>query len=478
MYLILVKYFYYFYYLKKDKKFKFFILVDLMFYLMKRYFYLLKMKKRFGKKKKFFVKELDRMKEYPIKWTKIYSLNLDYYSKRHHLITEQLNKFNDFIIEFMPTQLVPLGNRKKFYNLINKKYKRFFLLLKKKLNKKFVFHYLILMFRKLKDLFIKSDPITSKEKFIYELFSTLIFESKYSSLLQTYKQQNKNENMNKNKLMSFFNLISFFLYRIDFFLLKTLSYISLSDIRMMIFEGQVVINNLPVSTMYYRLNKYDLVELPNRILSRNKRFYVFALQLHFTLINNYPHIKVLQELKHRYYVELSKKINKSNANSLYLKQIKKSVIRMKMNSYVDLIDQVHNFFFNLKDRKYNSFYTFDTLNNYKESYNIEYEFPFYLKKRRLNLFLYTSSVLLGNISFTLSNKEKNTSIQKNIKNGIPLINYIDMYNYFYKFKQLYYYTHANRIIVSPMLIEKVSVEQRKLIYYYSLFFNVNLLEVI
>ena len=124
MYLILVKYFYYFYFLKKNKKFKFFILVDLIFFLMKKYYKLLILKKKINKYKNIINKNAKRKNE---TMKQVYFIN-----KLDSFITNKISSFNDFIINFLPTQLLPMGNRKKFYNLLNKKFKRFFILIKKK----------------------------------------------------------------------------------------------------------------------------------------------------------------------------------------------------------------------------------------------------------------------------------------------------------------------------------------------------------
>ena len=76
------------------------------------------------------------------------------------------------------------------------------------------------MFRKIKFLFVKSDPFLNKKNFLFDFFSTLSLESKYSSLLQYYKQHNKKDSLVKNKFLSFFNLISFFLIELIFFYLN------------------------------------------------------------------------------------------------------------------------------------------------------------------------------------------------------------------------------------------------------------------
>src|SRR6478735_297976 len=201
MYLILIKYFYYFYYLKKNKKFKFFILVDLIFFLMKRYFKLLILRKKLIKYKNILKKSFSKIQLNLKKNNEDYKSSillkigkqLYLLNKLDSLLKIKLNGFNDFIIHFLPTQLLPLGNRKKFYNLINKKFKRFFILIKKKLNKKFFFFYLVQMFRKIKFLFIKSDAFLNKKTFLFDFFSNLILESKYSSLLQYYRQHNKKD---------------------------------------------------------------------------------------------------------------------------------------------------------------------------------------------------------------------------------------------------------------------------------------------
>ena len=308
MYLILVKYFYYFYFLKKNKKFKFFVLVDLIFFLMKKYFKLLVLKKKLIKYKNILRKSIFKMnlqledKVKPSIYSKI-TRQIYLLDKLDLFLKNKLLGFNTFIINFLPTQLLPLGNRKKFYNLINKKFKRFFILIKKKLNKKFFFFYLVRMFRKIKFLFIKSDAFLNKKNFLFDFFSVLSLESKYQSLLQFYRQHNKKDSFLKNKFLSFFNLIYFFLYRIDFFSFKFLSFFSLSYVRNVIFNIGVEVNNKLIKTTYYFLNKYDLLKLPSFFISTQRKLYIFCIKFYFDFINKYCY-KKFNNIKSIYYNEL------------------------------------------------------------------------------------------------------------------------------------------------------------------------------
>ena len=370
MYLILVKYFYYFYYLKKNKKFKFFILIDLIFFLMKKYFRLLMLRKRLLKYKNL----IKRTSNLSISIKKINLL-----SKLDLFLQNKINEYNDFIINFLPIQLLPLGNRKRFYNLINKKFKRFFLLIKKKLNKKFFFFYLVQLFRKIKFLFLKSDAFLNKKTFLFDFFSILSLESNYFKLIQVYKQNIKKDTFLKNRFLSFFNMIYFFLYRLDYYLFKSFSFINLNDIRNIIFKLGIYVNNKKIQTIHYFLNKYDLVELPisSSFFNGFSNKYIFLLQRYFSFISSYSYKKQL-DIKKNYYLALYKKILKLDSNFLYL--FRKKIKCFNSSEYLVFLDQLYSFFFKIK--KFKSIYNFDNLNNGKNIYKLEYQFPFFLKKKK------------------------------------------------------------------------------------------------
>jgi hypothetical protein len=484
MYLILIKYFYYFYYLKKNKKFKFFILLDLIFFLMKKYFKLLFLKKKLVKYKNILRRSiiqienkfnLNKITKEPVVMLKlikqIYLLNkLDLFLKNRIL------GYNDFIINFLPTQLLPLGNRKKFYNLINKKLKRFFIKIKKKLNKKFFFYFMVQLFRKIKFLFVQSDPFLNKKNFLFDFFSNLSFESKYGTLLQYYRQHNKKDSLLKNRFVSFFNLISFFIYRIDFFLFKLLSFFSLSDIRNIIFKTGIYVNNKLIKTMHCFLRKYDLVKLPSFFIINYKKLYIFCLKLYFDFINKYS-FKHLNNIKLKYYIELFKYATKKYSNTFYLSQknvVLNSLKKIK-HSYLDLMEEIFYFFFKLKNKKFNTIYNFDSLNEYKGNYKIEFEFPFSLKQKKKDLFFNANVNNLGNISYTLrytSQLNKN-----NLFNLSYLSNFINLYFFLSKYKLFYYYTNTNKVIVSPTVLNLLIKEQKRLFYYFSILYHINFLKL-
>jgi len=486
MYLILIKYFYYFYYLKKNKKFKFFILLDLIFFLMKKYFKLLILKKKLIKYKNILKRSLSKLNvqvkknlinEKPFLFFKI-AKQLYLLNKLDGLLKNKVNDFNEFIITFLPTQLLPLGNRKKFYNLINKKFKRFFILIKKKLNKKFFFYYLVQMFRKIKFLFVKSDPFLNKKNFLFDFFSTLSLESKYSSLLQYYKQHNKKDSLVKNKFLSFFNLISFFLYRVDFFLFKLLSFFSISNIRDMIFKIGITINNKLVKTTHYFLNKYDLIKLPSFFISSFKKLYIFCLKYYFDFITKYSY-KNINNIKGKYYTELYKQaIKVKETNRTYITQIKNQLAfsNKVLVDYIDLMENIFYFFFKERNNKFNSFYNFDILNNYKGNYNVEFQFPFFLKQKKKDLFFNNNINYLGNVSYIINST---SSIKKsNLFNMSYLNNFMNLYFFLFKYKLFYYYSNNNKFLVSPNIVNTLFKEQKKLFYYFSILYHVNFIKLI
>lgn len=482
MYLILIKYFYYFYFLKKNKKFKFFILIDLIFFLMKKYFKLLLLKKKLIKYKNILKKSLSKihlqlkknvLSDKPSVLLKI-GKQLYLLSKLDSLLKIKLSGFNDFIIHFLPTQLLPLGNRKKFYNLINKKFKRFFILIKKKLNKKFFFFYLVQMFRKIKFLFIKSDAFLNKKTFLFDFFSNLILEAKYSSLLQYYRQHNKKDSLLKNKFLSFFNLMSFFLYRVDYFLFKLLSFFSLSYIRSVVFNYGVLVNNKLVNTTNYFLGKYDLVKLPTFISSSYRKLYVFCIKFYFDFVNKYSY-KCMSSVKHKYYLELYKVASSiSTQEYSYISQLKYTNKNIMFDDYLTLMENLFYFFF--KDKKLNDKYNFDLLNRYKENFNVEFKFPFFLNKKKKDLFFNSNVNYLNNVSFRLN--LTSNSKKSNIFNFSYLNNFIYLYFFLAKYKMLYYYSYSNKIVVSPMIVSSLLKEQKKLFYYFSILYHINLTKLI
>jgi len=485
MYLILIKYFYYFYYLKKNKKFKFFILLDLIFFLMKKYFNILIIKKKILKYKNIFFKQLTLLQQelkkknnsltFKQNNTLFLSTLKQFYilTQVEPLVLKKLSSFNEFIISFLPTQLLPLGNRKKFYNLLNKKFKRFFILIKKKLNKKFFFYYLVQLFRKLKFLFVKSDPFLNKKQFLFDFFSLISLESSYSSLLQYYRQHNKKDALLKNKFLSFFNLISFYVYRIDFFLFKFCSFFPLSQIRTFIFNKGIIVNNHKIQTTHYFLNKYDLVKIDNFFYSGITYLYVFYLKNYFSFLSKYVY-KISNDVKKKYYIALFK-IVKSNSFTVsnYLTSIiiNKNSFN-KQNSYTDLMENIFYFFFT----NHNNEYTFDRLNNYKGNYKIEYEFPFFLKQKKKDLFFNTKPMYLNNVYYSYT---KSSCCNKlNTHNISYLNNFTFLYFFLFKYKTFYYYTYNNKMIVSPFILNKILVEQKKLFYYFTLVYNINFLKLI
>jgi hypothetical protein len=482
MYLILIKYFYYFYFLKKNKKFKFFILIDLIFFLMKKYFKLLLLKKKLIKYKNILKKSLSKinlqlkknmLEEKPSIFFKI-GKQLYLINKLDSLLKIKLNGFNDFIIHFLPTQLLPLGNRKKFYNLINKKFKRFFILIKKKLNKKFFFFYLVQMFRKIKFLFIKSDAFLNKKTFLFDFFSNLILEAKYSSLLQSYRQHNKKDSFLKNKFLSFFNLMSFFLYRVDYFLFKLLSFFSLSYIRNVVFNYGVLVNNKLVNTTNYFLSKYDLIKLPSFISSYYRKLYIFCIKFYFDFINKYSY-KSINNIKHKYYFELYKVASVLLVdNAKYISQIKNNIKEIIFDDYLLLMENIFYFFF--KDKRLNDKYNFDVLNRYKENFNVEFKFPFFLNQKKKDLFLNSNVNYLNNISFKIN--ATSNSKKDNIFNFSYLNNFIYLYFFLSKYKILYFYSRNNKILVSPFIVSSLLKEQKKLFYYFSILYHINLTKLI
>lgn len=430
---------------------------------MQKYFRLLVLRKKLLKYKNLLRK---------IKDERVNKQRLSYLTTLDVFIKNKLSEYNEFIINFLPSQLLPMGNRKKFYNLINKKFKRFFLIIKKKLNKKFFFYYLVQLFRKIKFLFVKSDAFLNKKTFLFDFFSILSLETKYSSLLQVYKQYVKKDNFLKNRFLSFFNMVSFFLYRIDYYLSKLFNFISIIKIRDFIFKYGVLINNKKIQTIHLFLSKYDLIKLPSYFFYGISNFYIFSLKRYFDFMSNVSYKKQIN-IKHLYYVVLFKTIKNKVINGVYLSIIHERKDKLK-TSYTSLLDDIFSFFF--KKKNFSSFYNFDSLNDLKDQYKIQYQFPFFLNKKKKDLFLNIKPVNIGNVSYVI--RQTSQESKSNLFNFININNFIDLYFFFFKYRMLYYYSKQNKFIVSPKVISRLVEEQKKLFYYFTIFFNINVTQFI
>jgi hypothetical protein len=139
------------------------------------------------------------------------------------------------------------------------------------------------------------------------------------------------------------------------------------------------------------------------------------------------------------------------------------------------MEEIFYFFFKLKNKKFNTIYNFDSLNEYKGNYKIEFEFPFSLKQKKKDLFFNANVNNLGNISYTLrytSQLNKN-----NLFNLSYLSNFINLYFFLSKYKLFYYYTNTNKVIVSPTVLNLLIKEQKRLFYYFSILYHINFLKL-
>jgi len=328
---------------------------------------------------------------------------------------------------------------------------------------------LVQLFRKIKFLFVKSDAFLNKKNFLFDFFSVLSLESKYISLLQIYKQHIKKDNFVRNRFLSFFNMISFFLYRIDYYLFKSLSFISLVEVRNFVFKHGIIVNNVKVQTINFFLCKYDLVKLPVIFTSAFENKFIFALKYYFNFISTYSYKKYVN-IKKIYYIALYSLVKKATLNGLYLTTLKKK-INVIYSSYIFLLDDLFSFFLKQKKSSFVSLYNFDTLNNLKDQYKIEYQFPFFLNMKKKDLFFNTNVRYLGNVSYFL--KRTIQKKQSNLFNLTNVANYLDLFFYFFKFKILFYYIRNNKLVVSPNIIIRLVEEQKKLFYYFSILFHIN-----
>ena len=236
-------------------------------------------------------------------------------------------------------------------------------------------------------------------------------------------------------------------------------------IRKNIYFFGIFINNKKIDSINYFLTKYDFIILPDHFLVAMKKMYIFSLQYFFSYGNSYNY-KLNNKTKKYYYLELFKKIKLSSNNLLYLKKANFKKKQITFTTYINLLDQIFNYFFSLK----NANYSFDLLTNYKNSYKIEYQFPFFLKKKKRELFFNTKSSYLSNVTISFATP-KNGNSRFSFLN---LTNFISLFFFLYRVKHLYYYSNNNKLIVSPIFIDKLLKEQKKMFYYFCLFFHINI----
>ncbi len=268
--------------------------------------------------------------------------------------------------------------------------------------------------------------------------------------------------------------MSFFLYRIDYFLFKLLSFFSLSYIRSVVFNYGVLVNNKLVNTTNYFLSKYDLIKLPTFISSSYRKLYIFCIKFYFDFINKYSY-KFINNVKHKYYLELYKVAAGLSVDSIsYLSQVKHVTSRLVLDDYLSLMENLFYFFF--KDKKLSDKYNFDLLNRYKENFNVEFKFPFFLNQKKKDLFFNNNVNYLNNISFKINNTLN--SKKDNIFNFSYLNNFIYLYFFLAKYKILYFYSRNNKILVSPLIVSSLLKEQKKLFYYFSILYHINLTKLI
>jgi len=263
------------------------------------------------------------------------------------------------------------------------------------------------------------------------------------------------------------------IFFIDFFLFKFYSFFSLSKIRTFIFNHGILVNNKLIQTTHYFLNKYDLLKIDDFFYNGVKSLYVFYLQNYFSFLNKYVY-KISNDVKKKYYIALFKLIKfNSLEKEIYLTNITSNKDNLyNKNIYPDLIESIFSFFFINKNNEY----TFDRLNNYKGNYKIEYQFPFFLKQKKKDLFFNTKPIYLNNISY--SYKPSISSNKLNTHNISYLNNFTFLYFFLFKYKTFYYYTYNNKVIISPIILKKILLEQKKLFYYFTLVYNINFLKLI
>ena len=70
------------------------------------------------------------------------------------------------------------------------------------------------------------------------------------------------------------------------------------------------------------------------------------------------------------------------------------------------------------------------------------------------------------------------SKKDNIFNFSYLNNFIYLYFFLSKYKIVYFYTRDNKILVSPFIVSSLLKEQKKLFYYFSILYHINLTKLI
>ena len=278
----------------------------------------------------------------------------------------------------IPQQFLSLESRKKLYYFFQKRIKKFFFLIRKNFNKKFFFHYFIFMFRRMKSLFFQTDlfkPINTFNWISYFFFNT-DFDSLWKSSKRSQFLLKKQE---KNNWLSFLKLIQIYLFRLDFFLSKIFSFLSISQVRFLINSSYFFINGKILNHIQFFLSNFDFIEVHNGLENTFSQWSIFSLRLHFNRLLNFSHYNYVF-VKKIYYEKLFFFIKKWIYNSLNINFL------LFNESYKFYIFQEWNVQFSYKWKSldffkdFNFFKTDDTHSIFKELFSFLYHYYSFLKR--------------------------------------------------------------------------------------------------
>jgi len=422
-----------------------------------------------------------------------------------------------FITTTIPNTFVSVGNRKELYKLFTKKHRWFFNMGKKYTDKVTFLNLMVDFFDKIKELFFHTEAFSETNGLFPELFSHLFLETPYDKLIQVYKHEKPSlhHKRDRNKYSYFFNIMSFFLQRVDFFLLKFLSIFNLDDIRKQVYKNGISINGALCTSYNSFLKKYDIIKLPSALQIPFNNLYIMAIKIYLDFSNTHTvstnlgkrkYLLSLYKMYHQY--KKSKQVIKGKRIKHYYLRLVHRKVYLKgrekyslFNYYATLAKDQYSMF---KKNKYlftgydifmSDLYTFFnagkyektiTASNYYDSdkynaqvatYGNEVKFPFYTTRifsaTEPTIFKKNSSILntksLGNIS--ISYRLTLISLLKSTMNLIPLTNYLNVFFYLYNYPLVYYYVYKNKIIVSPKIINAMLYEKKKLFSFFSVMFE-------
>jgi hypothetical protein len=397
--------------------------------------------------KYFFFKKSDEFKsiynyKYNHKYTKNKKKTIFFFSQKWNkfsnkvfklFLKKEFSNLKNVILNFISSNYIPTGSRKRLYRFFQRRYKRlFFQIKRKRTNRNFFIKSFLIFFKKIKKLFLQSNNknylINSKDVISYLFFGVPFSQVRYS-FKHFYHFNNRYDGD------SFYPYIFFYTFRIDFFFKKIFPFLSFSSI----FNN--IIYNLDFKNSLM-INYYDILWVPNVMIYYLYSYSILGIHLFFHYIVRHCYDEFFLRLKKIYY------------ENIYVFIIKRLTLLRNTTMLILLSKDV-----------YGEFIDVDHVNRVGDfsSFFEKYNQIFNLSKLR-SIFGITNTVIktVNNVGF----------IDNLMFQYITLENYFMIYSIISNYKIIYFYNLKNKFIFLPSLLKLfIRIDMKKYNMLNKIFYN-------